>query len=256
VVGADQNIYCPPFNEEAVLCIDAAGGTFRKLEGCPIGAAKWGGVAAGPDGKLYCAPYNASTVLVIDPASGSLAHIGGAGSGAAKWQGIAAGPDGKLYCAPYNAPNVLVIDPESESLAWIGDAGQGEAKWNGVTMGPDGKLYCAPYNASSVLIIDPVSTSLAHIDLNPTASSSAVRSHVREPWSGAQSNASSTPRPNDREGGSATAENDLSEACGAEVPTLPDRKSEGSSNGSSPGSISSRNAPCLLAATGTGNVAI
>ena len=180
VTGADNKVYCIPYQRHKILVVDPASLSMEELgdyaeewdlafagptQGDP-GGNLWRGGVLGGDRVVYCAPFNARRILAINPAVTNPARrsylVGPAlGAGGEKWNDAAVGKDGRLFFAPCSQSRVLVYDSAQQVASFIELGGTQLERFSGIVNGPDGLLYLVPWNSHVMLGIQATSTSVA-----------------------------------------------------------------------------------------------
>jgi hypothetical protein len=158
--GDDGNVYCVPFNADAVLVIDISNPDYNGQKG----ESKWRRQA-----EFHVIPLtggaprrSTKTKIKITPQM-STKTVPAWAQAQAKWAGAVLGPDGCIYCAPFNAESVLVINPMMQRCSVIEGVPPGTAKWMGAAASADGLIYFAPFNADTVLVVDPATKALSYL---------------------------------------------------------------------------------------------
>lgn len=170
-IAQDNNIYCFPWNNNAIIKIDPTNEIITQIPLNPLTGAgntsdnyACSATVLAPNGKIYSlmlgfnvVGISKTAILEFDPIGSQITKIIDVDP-SFDCQKLCLAPNGKIYAAPLQSNKVLEIDPVAgvSTTGRFADVASGDLKWAGNVLGPNGKIYGIPLNATSVLEIDPI----------------------------------------------------------------------------------------------------
>jgi streptogramin lyase len=167
-IGPEGDIYCFPWNNNAIIKIDSNTGTastipLNPLTGYVSTYAHYtcSGTVLSSNGKIYSVSLGqfetqTITILEYNPLSKTIIKIPIDPS--FDCRGLCLHPNGKIYAAPLK-DKVLEIDPVAgiSTTGTFGIVAQTSTfNWAGTVLGSNGKMYGIPLDSGSILEIDPI----------------------------------------------------------------------------------------------------
>lgn len=151
ILAPNGKIYCPAYNETAILVIDTTNDssyTFGNIAGTGKHIAS---VLVGD--IIYCLPWNSTSFLKIDTRTEKITTFGSVTAN--NYISIILAQNGKLYCTPNTASDYLVVDPTDDSISTVNHSGN-TISYRAPVLASNGKIYAPGYDevANNMLVID------------------------------------------------------------------------------------------------------